>query len=108
MDTYLPASHGIPRQHFSDGPDFDGSTYDAQLDKPRLTGQLEAVLGLMLADGAWRTLKEISAELGYPEASISARLRDLRKDKFGNYRVDRKRMFTSGLFAYRVLPPEIA
>jgi predicted transcriptional regulator len=40
--------------------------------------QARRVIGCM-ADGAWRTLAEISAATGDPEASVSARLRDMRK-----------------------------
>lgn len=55
-------------------------------------------------DGKWRTLSEISALTGDGEASISARLRDLRKDEFGGLNVDRRRRGdeSRGLFEYRV------
>lgn len=54
-----------------------------------------------MKDGSWHTLPEIAAGTGDPEASISARLRDLRKPRFGSYVVDRRRR-SQGLFEYRL------
>jgi len=36
-----------------------------------------------MIDGTWRSLSDIREALGYPEASISAQLRHLKKGKFG-------------------------
>jgi hypothetical protein len=84
---------------------FDGSTFDSLLDGERLSKQLGTVRTLM-ADQIWRTLPEIERITRYPQASISARLRDLRKDKFGSYRVERRRREgPSVIWEYRVLPP---
>jgi hypothetical protein len=81
---------------------FDGATYDKAKDGSRLRIQLQKVKHLML-DGKWRTLAEIAAFVGSPEASVSARLRDLRKNKFGAYTVERRRVPTErGLHEYRV------
>jgi hypothetical protein len=55
-------------------PDFDGATYDRAQDHARLTNQLALVRDYMLRHGEWRTLREIHAATGAPEASISARL----------------------------------
>lgn len=73
-----------------------------QDDIPRLEKQLERVAAIM-SDGQWRTLGQIAAKTGDPEASISARLRNLRQA--GN-RVERKRINgpTKGLHAYRLAP----
>lgn len=79
-----------------------GHTYDPALDADRLNKQLGRVYELM-KDGQWRSLGEIKA-VGGSEASISARLRDLRKKEFGSYRVEHKRL-GGGLWVYRVLPP---
>lgn len=84
-------------------PLFDGRTYDAARDGKRLNTQLEAVRRV-LSDGRWRTIAEIRRELtGWgidaSEASISARIRDLRKAKFGAYQVGR-RYIEDGLWAY--------
>lgn len=82
---------------------FDGATYEPDLDRDRLGRQLSRVLGLM-GDGRWRSLADITRATGAPPASVSARLRDLRKPKFGSYQVERQRL-KGGLFLYRVLPP---
>lgn len=87
-------------------PDFDGGTYAREHDHARLTRQHARVRDLML-DGKWRTLDEIAAGTGDPTASISARLRDLRKRKFGSFTVTRRARGDRrcGLFEYQVLPP---
>lgn len=84
-----------------------GGTTVTENDTERLTTQLDAVKQVM-ADGAWRNLERI-AEVVFlltgkkaTEASVSARLRDLRKDKFGGYTVERKSA-GNGLFLYRVV-----
>ena len=84
-------------------PRFDGETYDRTLDQPRLGRQVLAVLALM-QDGHWRTLREIADAVEAPEASVSARLRDLRKARFGRYVVDRRRRGepSRGLWEYRL------
>ena len=74
-----------PVQHF------DGETYDPPKDHARLTKQLDRVFTVM-RDGRYRTLAELAACVGAPEGSVSARLRDLRKQKFGGWVVDRKRI----------------
>lgn len=80
---------------------FDGATFDSQRDGARLTNQHHRVLALM-RDGKWRTLAEISLYTRDPESSVSARLRDLRKPKFGGHTVEREYV-QSGLHRYRVL-----
>jgi hypothetical protein len=83
--------------------DFDGATYSPAADRRRLTGQLARVRALM-SDGRWRALAEIAAEVGGSEAGVSARLRDLRKARFGGHAVDRRRRGEAGrgLFEYRL------
>jgi hypothetical protein len=92
-------------------------------DVPRLQTQLEAVRNIMVGGaggasgeggqcGQWWTLNELAAAVEsamgrrVSEASISARLRDLRKPQFGGYIVLRRAVGGSGhgLFEYRVLP----
>lgn len=85
-------------------PPFDGRTIDHEKDHGRLAAQLARVRTLML-DSAWRTLPEIEAITHDPQASVSARLRDLRKEKFGGYTVERRRR-SEGLHEYRVLMPK--
>ncbi len=79
----------------------DGTTYDPKRDYARLNKQSRRIYKLMY-DGKWRTLPEISAETGDPEASVSARLRDLRKEKFGGHTV-RKVYIEKGLWSYQLL-----
>jgi hypothetical protein len=84
--------------------EFDGDTFSQDRDGHRLSGQLEAVRTLML-DGSWRTLTEIAEHCHLSEASlpgISARLRDLRKPKFGAYTVNRRHLL-GGIWKYQVL-----
>jgi hypothetical protein len=69
----------------------------------RLGTQAQAVYSLML-DGNWRSLRDIAEDTGFPEASISARLRDLRKPEFGGLRVEHMNM-GKGHWLYRLSTP---
>lgn len=79
-----------------DGPDVTPA------DEARLQTQLQKVEAYM-RDGRWRSLRQISEAAGGSEASASARLRDLRKPRFGGYIVERRRTFTEGVWEYRLL-----
>lgn len=83
---------------------FDGTTYEPQHDKVRLGAQFTRVRDVM-RDGAWRTLRELSEATNSPEASVSARLRDLRKPRFGGLTVERRRRGApkDGLHEYRLV-----
>ena len=81
-------------------PLFDGATYDHKRDYVRLSGQIKRVYDVM-RDGRWRTLNEISNLTGDPHASISTRLRDFRKEKFGGHTVNR-RYIDNGLYEYQL------
>jgi hypothetical protein len=64
------------------------------------------VRGQARLDGAWRNLAPIAlalrnAGLSVTEPSLSARLRDLHKAKFGAYKVERRRLI-GGLWEYRI------
>lgn len=78
-----------------------GGTYDSRLDGERLNRQQHRVAAAMV-DGKWRSLREISEATGDPEASISARLRDLRKI---GHTVDTMRQGDAkrGCWAYRLV-----
>jgi len=70
---------------------FDGNTYDTKRDYRRLSTQLISVREFLEDHrGSFFTLAELEHELDYPQASISARLRDLRKTKFGSYVIARR------------------
>lgn len=76
-----------------------GSTFDPALDRERLGRQHQAVLAFVLNTG-WHTLEGIAAAVRSPEASVSARLRDFRRDGFT---VERRRVPDgNGLHEYRV------
>lgn len=82
---------------------FHGATFDAALDLDRLNSQQRRVFDATYNAG-WLTLSEIHDITGDPEASISARLRDLRK---AGLRVDRQRRGEpkNGLHEYSVRKP---
>ena len=89
-------------------PKFNGRTFESKLDGPRLTKQLDRVREYVLAIfPAWKSVYEIALALtelyeeNFPTQSISARLRDLRKRKFGSYTVEKKRR-TNGTWEYLV------
>jgi hypothetical protein len=84
-------------------PQFDGAAYSQAFDHKRLTGQIRRVFDLM-KDGRWRTLEEIAAATGDPQASVSAQLRHLRKPRFGGFTVEKraKGEREHGLFEYRL------
>ena len=80
---------------------FGGRTYDAALDAQRLGAQLTRVIQAM-SDGKWRTLSEIQARIlamhakRDPEASLSARLRDIRK-LYGEPAMESRRRTEDGI-----------
>jgi hypothetical protein len=94
-----------------------GPAYEQEHDADRLNTQMLCIRDAMLAHsrcGRWRTLGEIRSELEgqlhrrFPEASISAQLRHLRKREFGSFRLlkQRRSSRTLGLFEYQLLPPD--
>lgn len=87
--------------------DFDGRTFDAAVDAPRLGAQLTRVHQALLAAsflGEWLTLGQIRERTKDPEASISARVRDLRKPRFGGHVIERRRRGDpkAGVWEYRM------
>jgi hypothetical protein len=102
LDNILPTSALKPTRRLRTRPDFDGATYDPQQDHTRLTGQLDRVRAL-LSDGKWRTLPDIHRLCGGSTQGVSARIRDLRKQKFGANTVEHRRI-TGGLWEYRMVP----
>lgn len=93
---------------------FDGPVYDPAKDDIRLRKQIADIYTLML-DKNWRTLEEIwkSFPIGdgiykYPQTSISAQIRHLRKKRFGEHTVERRHRGddTRGLYEYRLIVNE--
>lgn len=80
---------------------FDGATYVPGLDRKRLTTQLQRVRHCLMGIDGWWTLEQLQNACGGSTASISARIRDMRKDRFGKYTIDRRRV-SGGLFEYRL------
>lgn len=97
-DTTQPAQDSLFDVN-TDG-DRDGATFDRERDGVRLNAQHKRVFGVV-RDGTWHTLEEIAKRTGDPEASVSARLRDFRKPKFGGLEVER-RYLADGLWMYRL------
>lgn len=84
---------------------FDGSTIHADSGaKYRLTGQLDRVREFM-KDGQWHTLDDLILMCGGTGPSVSARLRDLRKARFGGHTIIRQHL-RDGLWVYRMEVPE--
>lgn len=87
-------------------PHFDGPALIPS-DHPRLKRQLDRVIYAInsiysVQDGlAWWSLKDLSIMCQCSEASVSARLRDLRKPRFGGHLIERKRL-DGGQFLYRL------
>lgn len=83
---------------------FNGSDYSPKHDNVRLTKQIKRVFDLM-KDGKFRTLGEIESITGDPQASLSAQLRNLRKDRFGAHTVNKQirgdRKY--GLYEYKLI-----
>ena len=83
---------------------FDGKAYDEDLDKARLSKQIERVFEFMKG-AQWHTLHDIHIATGAPEASASACLRDFRKERNGSHTVDRRRkgIPTTGVHEYKLI-----
>ena len=84
-------------------PHFNGPVYTPEFDHQRLIKQHEVIRDLML-DGCWRTLTEIESLTKYPQASISAQLRHLKKKRFGSYFMAKRRRgdVKNGLYEYHI------
>ena len=93
-----------------------GPAYDAALDEKRIGAQMRAVRDAMLWKdvnaSAWWTLGELREATGYPEASLSAQLRHLRKKEFGAFVVEKRRRLYAGgrigggTWEYRIQRPD--
>ena len=82
-----------------------GPAYDSAVDETRIMGQMARVKAYLIS-GHWCTLADIEAFTGYPQASISAQMRHLRKAKFGGYLVEKRRKSGGfgGTWEYRLMP----
>lgn len=80
---------------------FDGETYDPALDEDRLATALGRVYQV-LSDGTWYTIAQVAHLAQCSEAGASARMRDLRKWRFGHHIIERQRV-SGGLWRYRMV-----
>jgi hypothetical protein len=80
---------------------FDGSDYVPKRDDVRLSVQYLRIFELM-KDGVYRTLLEIEQKTGDPQASISAQLRHMRKERFGSHVIN-KIYLGKGLYQYQLI-----
>jgi len=90
-----------------------GPAFDSACDAARLRTQTEIIREVMLSAAecaTWLTLREIELLTHFPQASISAQLRHLRKRAFGGWVVEKRRRepAAEGIWEYRVLPPGVA
>ena len=82
--------------------DFGGESYDRERDGKRLYPDLIKLRSFMLRhQNIWFTPQSICTATGKDWATTSARLRDLRKKKFGGYTIER-RYLKDGLWEYRM------
>lgn len=65
------------------------------------TTQRDDILNLMI-DGRWCTLQEIADRTDYPEPSVSAQLRHLRKPTYGGYTVSKRYDKATRIREYRI------
>jgi hypothetical protein len=80
---------------------------DPKIDQDRLMGQTREIHDLMI-DGKRRTLAEIEDITGFPQSSISAQLRHLRKPRFGGFIVNKYRRYEDkGVWEYELIKREI-
>ena len=79
---------------------FDGRTYIPARDLSRLSNQLDLVKQV-LSDRQWHTLDELAAAVNGSPAGVSARIRDLRKARFGQHTIDRQYV-SNGMWRYRM------
>ena len=102
MNEQMPFDFENPMNRRTFGPAFD-----PKKDGVRVGKQHEVIRDFMLTQNEWLTLAEIENAVDYPQASVSAQLRHLRKPKFGAYRVEKRRRTSGGTWEYAVLPPEV-
>ena len=79
-----------------------GPAFNEKLDGARIRGQIATLRELLLPMG-YLTLEEIARLTGYPEGSIGADLRHLKKVAHGSYDVLKERI--NNTWHYTVNPP---
>ena len=79
----------------------DGETFSELRDCDRLNRQCQDVFDVV-KNGLWITLADLAEATGHPDASVSARLRDLRKSRFGGFEIEREYV-CRGQWRYRMV-----
>jgi len=79
----------------------DGRTYDPDRDFGRLSHQMRHVWRL-LADGNWHTPQEVCNLIGCSDAAATARIRDLRKPRYGGHVVKSRPRAGGGTWEYKI------
>lgn len=90
-------------------PHYNGPDYVPEFDYARLSKQTKRVFDVMLCANKrkeWLTLRELEERSETPQASASAQLRHLRKDRFGKHSILKRRRGNreAGLFEYYMIP----
>ena len=85
---------------------FDGTTYEPKQDDHRLIPLIKELF-IVMSDSKFRTLPELEKILKhrYMITSISSKLRDLRKEKFGGHIVNRQNRGDrkNGFYEYQLI-----
>jgi len=81
---------------------FDGKHFDAEKDQARLTAQMKGIYKVLQGAKVWMTVAEIEGETDYPQPSISAQLRNMRKAKFGSLDVRGRYRQGTRIFEYKL------
>lgn len=96
-----PFSQQIKRGDWEDH-NFKGKTYCEQRDRKRLCEQGRKVYELM-KDGRWRDKRDIAAQTGATEHSISARFSDMKALGMG---YTERKYLKNGIYLYRLIVEE--
>lgn len=89
---------------------FDGHHYDPDLDRKRLTDQMLIIFETLylsyLEGDTWLTIREINMLMPFefPEPSISAQLRNMRKARFGGLDVRGRYRGGTRIYEYKFFP----
>jgi hypothetical protein len=72
-------------------------------DASRLSRQLD-IVATCLGDGSWWTLPSLAERAAASTQSVSARVRDLRKERWGSHTIERRKVVGSvGVYEYRMV-----
>ena len=71
--------------------------------RKRFDSQIAVLLAALQADRSWRTLAQLHAVTGICETSLSAQLRNLRKEEHGGHVVEKRRLNDAYTHEYRLV-----